>query len=123
MIEQIFLRKGEARIYFSTIEERNLFLQGIKGMDGVLELKCKENTRTLLVKFKEGSFMHYLLENLGSKKRSKLEREDLHSYIQPLLKHPAAKLGFSIIILGWKVGLISFAVCGMLLTPYLKTKL
>ncbi len=122
MIEQLFLRKGEARIYFSTIEERNLFLKGMKGVEGVLEVDYKENTRTMLIKFKEGSFMHYLLENLASKRRSKLEGEDLHFYIQPFLKHPAVKLGFSTILLGWKVGLISFAVCSMFLVPYLKTK-
>lgn len=124
MIEYVSLRKGEARLYFSSVAERDLFLRGMNGMEGVEGVEYKENTRTLLVRFREGSFFHYLLENLkGKKVPQRLEREDLHFYIQPFLKHPAVKLGFSMALLGWNVGLISFAVCSMFLVPYLKNKL
>ncbi|MCS7171421.1 MAG: hypothetical protein N3D14_01305 [Aquificaceae bacterium] len=124
MIEYISRRKGEARLYFSSVEERNLFLRGMGGMEGVLGVDYKDNTRTLLIKFREGSFVHYLLENINSQKSlQKLDKEDLHFYLQPFLKHPAVKLSFSMLLLGWNVGLISFAVCSMFLLPYLKNKL
>lgn len=122
MIEHVYLRRGEARLYFSTVQERGLFLRGMGGMEGVLGVEYKENTRTLLIRFKENSFIHYLLQNLRKPPKS-LEGEDINFYLQPFLKHPAVKLGFSMALLGWKVGLISFAVCGMFLIPYLKTKL
>ncbi len=124
MIEYVSLRKGEARLYFSSTAERELFLRGMNGVEGVEGVEYKENTRTLFIKFKEGSFFHYLLENLkGSKEPQKLDREDWHFYLQPFLKHPAVKLAFSMALLGWNVGLISFAVCSMFLVPYLKNKL
>ena len=124
MVEYVSLRRNEARLYFSSVEERNLFLRGMGGMEGVEGVEYKENTRTLLIRFREGSFVSYLLENLKKERTpKKLEREDIHFYIQPFLKHPAVKLGFSMALLGWKVGLISFAVCSMFLIPYLKSKL
>lgn len=124
MIEYVSLRRGEARLYFSSVPERDLFLRGIERMEGVEEVHYKENTRTLLVKFREGSFFHYLLENIkGNAKAQSLEKEDLHFYLSAFIKHPAVKLGFSMLMLGWGVGLISFAVCSMFLVPYLKSKL
>ncbi len=124
MIEHVSLRKGEARLYFSSIAEKEFFLHGMKGMEGVVGVEHKENIRTVLVRFREGSFAHYLIENLKAKRESqKLEKEDLHFYLQPFLKHPAVKLGFSMALLGWNVGLISFAICSMFLMPYLKNKL
>lgn len=124
MIEYASLRKGEVRLYFSSIEERNLFLRGINGVEGIEEVEYKENTRTLLIRFKEGGFAHYLLEHIIPKRaRQELSKEDMNFYLQSFLKHPAVKLGFSMLLLGWKVGLISFAVCSMLLIPYLKNKL
>lgn len=124
MIEYVSLRKSEARLYFSSVPERDLFLRGIERMEGVEEVHYKENTRTLLVKFREGSFFHYLLENIkGNAKAQSLEKEDLHFYLSAFIKHPAVKLGFSMLMLGWGVGLISFAVCSMFLVPYLKSKL
>ncbi|MDW8294206.1 MAG: hypothetical protein RMK21_02495 [Aquificaceae bacterium] len=124
MVEYVSRRGSEARLYFSSVEERNLFLRGMSGMEGVEGVEYKENTRTLLIKFREGSFAHYLLENIASKRGpQKLEREDINFYLQPFLKHPAVKLGFSMLLLGWGAGLISFAVCSIFLTPYLKNKL
>ncbi len=124
MIEYVSLREDSARLYFSSVEERDLFLRGMGRMEGVLGVEYKENTRTLLIRFKEGSFIHYLLENLKNKKPPKrMGKEDLHFYLQPFLKNPAVKLAFSVALLGWGAGLISFGVCSMLLLPYLKTKL
>lgn len=124
MIEHVSLRGSEARLYFSSVEERNLFLRGISGMEGIEGVEYKENTRTLLIKFRRGSFAYYLLENLSRRKTlQKLAGEDYNFYLQPFLKHPAVKLGFSVLLLGWKVGLVSFAVCSIFLVPYLKQKL
>ena len=36
MIEYVSLRQGEARLYFSSVEERDLFLRGMGGMEGVM---------------------------------------------------------------------------------------
>jgi len=123
MIEYVSLRQGEARLYFSSVEERDLFLRGMGGMEGVMGVEYKENTKTLLVRFKEGSFFHYLVENIKHKPVQRLEKEDIHCYLQHLLKHPGVKLVVSLAFLGWGAGLISFALCSMLLVPYLKTKL
>ncbi|MDW8434074.1 MAG: hypothetical protein RMK35_04630 [Aquificaceae bacterium] len=124
MIEYVSYRKGEARLYFSSLEERNLFLRNMHGMEGVEGVEYKDNTRTLLIKFREGSFIHYILENLaGQRKSQALDREDLNFYIQPFLKHPAVKLGVSMLLLGWKVGLVSFTFCSIFFIPYLKTRL
>ncbi|MFN3869959.1 MAG: hypothetical protein ACK4MW_00525 [Aquificaceae bacterium] len=96
----------------------------MNGMDGVLGVEYKESTKTLLIRFKEGSFVHYLLENLKNKKApERIGKEDLHFYLQSFFKNPAVKLALSVSLLGWKAGLISFGVCSMFLVPYLKTKL
>jgi len=123
MIEYVSLRQGEARLYFSSVEERDLFLRGMGGMEGVMGVEYKENTRTLLVRFKEGSFFHYLIENIKYKPVQRLEKDDIHFYLQHLLKHPGVKLAVSLAFLGWSAGIISFAFCSMFLIPYLKTKL
>ncbi len=124
MIEYVSLRKGEARLYFSSTAEREFFIRGMNGAEGVEGVEYKENTRTLFIKFKEGSFAHYLIENLKHKRSyQRLEGDDVNFYLQPLLKHPVVKLAFSTALLGWKAGLISFAVCSMFLTPYLKSNL
>ncbi len=121
MIEYISKRRGEARLYFSTRKDRDLFVYFISGVEGVLEVEYKENTKTLLIKFQEGSFAHRLIESLKPTEVY-INKEDLHFYIQPLLKHPAVKLGFSLLMLGLPVGLLSFSFCSMFLIPYLKTK-
>ncbi len=51
MIEYVSLRKGEARLYFSSIVERELFLRGMNGVEGVEGVEYKENTRTLLIRW------------------------------------------------------------------------
>ncbi|MFN3975720.1 MAG: hypothetical protein ACK4LT_01500 [Aquificaceae bacterium] len=123
MIEYVSLRKDSARLYFSSVEERDLFLRGMDGMEGVLGVEYKESTKTLLIRFKEGSFVHYLLQNLKNRKLEGLGKEDLHFYLQSFLKSPVVKLALSVALLGWRAGLVSFGICGMFLTPYLRTKL
>ncbi|MEZ0361988.1 MAG: hypothetical protein ABWK04_08890 [Hydrogenobacter sp.] len=121
MIEYVARKQGEARLYFSTREGRNLFARFTAELEGVLGVEYKENTTTLLIKFQEGSFAQRLIESLKPKEVH-INKEDLHFYIQPLLKHPAVKLGFSLFMLGLPAGLISFGFCSMFLIPYLKTK-
>ncbi|MFN4318921.1 MAG: hypothetical protein ACK4FY_00370 [Aquificaceae bacterium] len=124
MIEYVSLRRGEAKLYFSSVEERDLFLRGMGGvMEGVVGVEYKENTKTLLIRFKEGSFLHYLIENIKYKPVQKLEKEDINFYLQHILKNPGLKLALNIALLGWGAGLVSFAFCSMFLLPYLKTKL
>ena len=45
MIEYIAIADGQARLYFSSVEERELFARGLRGVEGVQELIAKENTK------------------------------------------------------------------------------
>ncbi len=49
MIEYVSLRKGEARLYFSSTAERELFLRGMNGVEGVERVEYKENFQGLVV--------------------------------------------------------------------------
>lgn len=124
MIE--FISRGDdwIRLYFSRREERDLFLSGMGGMEGVEGVEYKESTRTLLIRYKKGSFAEYVFSHIRpSKTQEALDRQDLHFYISPLIKHPAVKLAFSMLMLGGVAGLIAYGVCSMFLVPYLKSKL
>lgn len=124
MIEYISVSEGRARLYFSTREEKELFMRGIREMEGVKELEGKENTRTLLVVYSKGSFAEYFISQIKIRREAeRLSREDIHFYLSHLIKHPALKLLFSMAMLGSVAGLITFGVCSMFLVPYVKTKL
>ncbi|RMH80047.1 MAG: hypothetical protein D6674_06410 [Acidobacteria bacterium] len=124
MIELISRGDDWVRLYFSRREERDLFLSGMGGMEGVEGVEYKENTRTLLIRYRKGSFAEYVLNHFKtSKSQEMVDRQDLHFYISPFIKHPVVKLLFSMAMLGGVAGLIAYGVCSMFLVPYLKNKL
>ncbi|WP_448588470.1 hypothetical protein [Thermocrinis sp.] len=121
MIKDIVRYENKVSLYFDTLEEKIMFSNILKGLEGVESIEEKVNTRTLRITFKAGSPAEYLLNHLSPKKEKALRMEDVHFYINPFLKHPATKLAFSVLTFGLSVGLLSFAICSMFIIPTLKT--
>ncbi|MFN4131918.1 MAG: hypothetical protein ACK4GE_02440 [Caldimicrobium sp.] len=122
MIEYLSKREGEIRLIFSNSFERDLFYRGLAKVEGIKEIAFKENTRSLKIRYMPNSFAGMILEHISPKKRESVSIEDLYFYLNHLVKHPGSKLLFSILVFGKKVGPIKFALCNLLIIPYLKSK-
>lgn len=123
MIEYLSKRGNEIRLLFSNQFERDTFYKGLVKMEGIVEIIRKENRNSLKIRYEPNTFASYLFEHLGTTKKERLSLEDLHFYTSPLIRHPATKFLYSLLIFGKKLGPIHFALCGMLITPFLKSKL
>ena len=113
--------KDTIALEFDSTAQRDSFVRSISGMQGIISLSYKENTRRLRLQYEPSSAIGMLIDMLKGKPVY-IQKEDVHFYVAPLIKHPGVKLLFSMLMLGGTVGLISFGVCSLFLIPYLKTK-
>lgn len=107
-------------LVFESSVEKELTKTHLSTLSGVREIKDKVGGRVLKVYLEPGSLGEKLLKGEDGKHRTKLEPEDFHFYINLLLKNPLLKLCLSISLLGIKVGLLSFLICGNLVFPLIK---
>lgn len=112
---------GRIRVRFDSFLERDRFKSALYKMDGVLEIK--ERADSILVIFKPYSEAGVFLNNLNPKRdKVKLDKDDILHYTAGLIKNPVVKAMYTISMLGFRRGLITFGLCSILLARYLRAK-
>ncbi|MCX7738624.1 MAG: hypothetical protein N2Z80_04325 [Hydrogenothermaceae bacterium] len=115
--------KGRIRLRLELSSERRDVKILLDKLDGVEEVR--ESALSILVKYRPGSeaeAFFRLLDREVPKEKVKLKLDDIYHYTVPLIKSSVTKALYSVFLLGFKRGLITFGICSLLLARYLKTK-
>lgn len=112
---------GRIRIKFDNLKEKSYMDSLISKLDGVKEFKS--TSTSILINYDLNTEADFVLRNLKSKEEYvKIEMDDLYYYTVPFIKNTATKAIYSIMLLGFKRGLITFGICSLFLAKYLKSK-
>lgn len=112
---------GRIRIRFDSIAEKNHIKSLISKLDGINQVK--ESPVSILISYSLNSEADFVFSNLKTKREPvKIENEDIYHYTAPLIKNPVTKAIYSVMLLGFKRGLITFGICSLFLARYLKSK-
>lgn len=112
---------GRIRIKFDNLQEKSYIDSLISKLDGIKEFKS--TSTSILINYDINTEADFVLRNLKSKEEHiKIEMDDVYYYTVPFIKNPAMKAMYSIMLLGFKRGLITFGICSLFLAKYLKSK-
>ncbi|MEZ0323863.1 MAG: hypothetical protein ABWJ98_06125 [Hydrogenothermaceae bacterium] len=112
---------GRIRLRFDNLYEKERVRSMLSKLDGIINIK--ESNLSFLITYKSNSEVALILDNLQTKKDNiPLDKGDLFFYTAPFIKSPVTKFIYTIGLLGFKKGVITFGVCTMLLGRYLKSK-
>ncbi|MEN3034118.1 MAG: hypothetical protein ABDH18_03930 [Aquificaceae bacterium] len=107
---------GRWRLSFYNSIEREHFERTLKNSN-LFDVLESGNT-SLLVKVRSTE----IEQILNASRNQLVDRADIHFYLSFFIKHPFVKAVFSISMLGFWAGLISFGVCSMIFMPYIRSR-
>lgn len=114
---------GRIRFAFSSRHEKEQFIDYVNAIEGVERVEYKEHTLTALVFYSLDTPAAFVIEQMAAKKEQpRLSKDDLYFYTIPLIKHPAIKAAWSILLLGFPKGILMFGLCSVGLHRYLDAK-
>jgi hypothetical protein len=123
MINLVSHIEGRTRLKFSNLYEKNTFIDNMKNVSGLKHLESNGNTLTVLVKYDPDSPFGYIIRQIISKEpEPKLSKDDISSYVAPLLTDPLTKAFWLMAVLGTKVGFLQFGISSMIVNRYIKAK-
>jgi adenine-specific DNA methylase len=117
---------GRVRIEFDNILEKKQFLENIRSLNGIVEIK--ESSKSITVNYNQNTQFDYFLKNFilpsieNKRTVEKIDKDDIHYYIAPLLKSNVVKALWSVSLLGFKRGFLTFTICSLGVSAYLKNK-
>lgn len=115
--------EGRTRLKFPNLYEKNLFLENTKNIPGLKSLEHDDVTLTVLVKYEPNSPFDYIMKNIISKEPEQgLSKDDISSYVTPILKSPLTKALWLMTVLGIKVGFLQFSISSMIVNRYIKAR-
>jgi hypothetical protein len=117
--------EGRARLKFPNIYEKESFIKNVKEIKGLNKIDISSNSKrmTALVEYDPRSPFHYILKNLVSDEpKLRVTRNDISSYVSPVLTNPIAKAIWLILVLGPTVGFLQFSISAMIVNRYIKAK-
>lgn len=117
--------EGRTRVKFPNLYEKESFINNVRDIKGLKNLDASKNHKslTVLVEYEPSSQFHYILRNMVSKEpMPRFARNDLSSYVSPVLTNPIAKAIWLILVLGPPVGFIQFSISSMIVNRYIKAK-
>lgn len=115
--------EGRTRLGFPNLFEKESFVKNTKDIAGLKRLESNGKTLTVLATYEPGSQFEYIIDKIISKPpKPKFSKEDVSSYVSPLLKDPITKALWLIFIFGPKVGFLQFSISSMIVNKYIKAK-
>ena len=115
--------EGRTRLKFPNLYEKSLFLENTKSIQGLKSLEHDDAALTVLVKYEPDSPFDYVMKNIVSKElEPQLSKEDISSYVAPVLTNRITKALWLIAVLGAKVGFLQFSVSNMIVNRYIKAR-
>jgi hypothetical protein len=115
--------EGRTRLKFPNLYEKGLFLENAKNIPGLKSLKHDDLALTILVKYESASPFDYVIKNIISKEpEPRLSKDDISSYVAPVLTNRITKALWLIAVLGVKVGFLQFSVSSMIVNRYIKAR-
>lgn len=114
------------RLEFNNLIEKKRFLENIYSLSGILEIK--ELNKSITIMFEPNTQFDYFLKNfiipstVNTRTTEKIDKDDIHYYIAPLIKNNVIKALWSISLLGFKRGFLMFTICTLGVSTYLKNK-
>lgn len=115
--------EGRTRLSFPNLYEKEAFIKNVKNIPGLKELGSNGKTLNVLVKYEPDSPCGYIIKQIISEPpRPKISKEDISSYVSPLLKEPMTKALWLIFIFGPKVGFLQFSISVMIVNRYIKAR-
>jgi hypothetical protein len=115
--------EGRTRLSFPNLYEKEDFIKNVKNIPGLKELGSNGKTLTVLVKYEPESPFGYVIKQIISKPpKPKISKEDISSYLAPVLKEPMTKALWLIFIFGPKVGFLQFSISSMIVNRYIKAR-
>jgi hypothetical protein len=95
----------------------------MKNISGLKDLESNGNTLTVLVKYEPDSPFGYVIKNMILKDpEPRVSKNDISSYVAPLLTDPLTKALWLMAVLGTKVGFVQFGISSMIVNRYIKAK-
>ena len=123
MINLVSHIEGRTRLKFSNLYEKNTFIENMKNVSGLKDLESNGNTLTVLVEYAPDSPFGYVIRQIISKDTEpKLSKDDISSYVAPILADPVTKALWLMAVLGTKVGFLQFGISSMIVNRYIKAK-
>ncbi|HSE83063.1 MAG TPA: hypothetical protein VLB01_00780 [Thermodesulfobacteriota bacterium] len=123
MVQLVSHIEGRTRLSFPNLYEKESFIKNVKNMPGVNQLESNGKTLNVLVKYEPDSPCGYLIKQIISKPpKPKISKEDISSYVAPVLKEPMTKALWLIFIFGPKVGFLQFSISSMIVNRYIKAR-
>ncbi len=115
--------EGRTRLKFPNLYEKNLFLENTKNIPGLKSLEYDGAALTVLVKYEPDSPFDYVMKNIISKEpEPRLSKEDISSYVAPVLTNRITKVLWLIAVLGVKVGFLQFSISNMIVNRYIRAR-
>jgi hypothetical protein len=117
--------EGRTRLKFPNLYEKESFIDNVKDIKGLKKLDASKNNKslTVLVEYEPSSQFHYILRNIVSREPARrFTKNDLSSYVSPVLSNPIAKAAWLILVLGPTVGFLQFSISAMIVNRYIKAK-
>ena len=115
--------EGRTRLKFPNLYEKKLFLENTKNIPGLENLEHDDAALTVLAKYQPDSPFDYVMKNIVSKEpEPRLTKDDISSYVAPVLKAPLTKALWLILLFGPKVGFLQFSISSMIVNRYIKTR-
>ncbi|SRR5579875_1676099 len=115
--------EGRTRLKFPNLYEKNLFLENIKNISGLKNLEHDGAALTVLVKYEPDSPFDYIMKNIISREpEPRLSKEDISSYVSPILTNRITKALWLVAVLGIKVGFLQFSISTMIVNRYIKAR-
>ena len=123
MITLVSHIEGRTRLKFSDLYEKNTFIENMKKVSGLKDLESNGNALTVLLKYAPDSPFGYVIKQIISKEpEPKLSKDDISSYVAPLLTDSVTKALWLMAVLGSKVGFLQFGISSMIVNRYIKAK-
>jgi hypothetical protein len=115
--------EGRTRLKFPNLYEKNLFLENTKNIPGLKNLEYDDAALTVLVKYEPDSPFDYIIKNIVSRElEPRLSKDDISSYVAPVLTNRITKALWLMAVLGLKVGFLQFSISTMMVNRYIKAR-
>jgi hypothetical protein len=115
--------EGRTRLKFSDLYEKESFIKNVKDIAGLKKLEGNGNTLTVLARYEPGSPFDYVIKKIISKEpEPEIKKDDISSYVAPVIKEPMTKALWLIFIFGPKVGFLQFSISSMIVNRYIKAR-
>jgi hypothetical protein len=115
--------EGRTRLKFPNLYEKNLFLENTKNIPGLKNLEYDDAALTVLVKYEPDSPFDYIMKNIVSRElEPRLSKDDISSYVAPVLTNRITKALWLMAVLGLKVGFLQFSISTMMVNRYIKAR-